>query len=96
MNHKHFNYGFITLTLGIIAYLIVGGNVDKNSIVGMLGGISFNVALFLATAFGLQFFQLGTGRDIQSEIFDEENIAASIYQGFLFLAIAIVISKGLM
>lgn len=96
LDHRFFNGGVAALVTGIIFYLIVGGDVDKSSVVGMLGGIGFNLALFLCTIFGLQYFQLGTGRDIQNEIFDEHNTAAAIYQGFLFLAIAIVISKGLM
>lgn len=96
MTEKHFNYGFGLATLGVIFYLIAGGGVDGNSVVGMLGGVAFNVAIFLATVFGLQYFQLGTGRDIQQEIFDDNNIAASIYEGMLFIALAIVIAKGVM
>lgn len=96
LNEKHFNTGFITATLGVIFYLIAGGTVDPNTVIGMLGGISFNVALFLATVFGLQYYQLGTGRDIQKEIFDEANLAAAVYEAGLFIAIALVISKGIM
>lgn len=94
LNHTHFNSGFVIATLGVVFWLIAGGSVDTNIIVGMFGNIGFNVAFFLATVFGLQYFQLGTGRDIQGEIFDSNNIAAAIYQGFLFLALAIVIAKG--
>lgn len=96
LTELHFNSGFILATLGVIFYLIAGGNVDPNSVIGMLGGISFNVALFLATVFGLQYYQMGTGRDIQKEIFDQSNLAAAVYEAGLFIAIAIVISKGIM
>jgi uncharacterized membrane protein YjfL (UPF0719 family) len=96
LNHTVFNYGFVTLTLGIIFYLIAGGNVDQNSVVGMFGGISFNVAIFLAVVFGLQHFQLGTDRDIQKEIYDEKNMAAAIYQAGLWIGLGLVIAKGIM
>lgn len=94
LNHTFFNYGFITLTLGIIFYLITGGAVDQNSVVGMAGGVAFNVAIFLSVIFGLQYFQLGTNRDIQREIYDEQNVAAAIYQAGLWIGLALVIAKG--
>lgn len=90
----HFNYGFVLATLGVIFYLIAGGSVDQNSIVGMLGSTGFNVAFFLAVVFGFQKFQMGTDYNVPAKIFEEANIAVAIYQGFLFLALAIVIAKG--
>lgn len=96
MREIHFNIAFIVATIGLIAYLIIDGNVQQSSVVGMLGGIGFNVALLLGIGFGLQKFQLGTKRDIQIEIFDNNNIAASIYQAALWIALAIVIAKGIM
>jgi hypothetical protein len=94
MREKHFNIGIILFATILISYLIRGGSVDISSILGMLGSTLFNLGGFLAMAFGLQYYQLGTGRDIQEEIFNEHNIAASIYEGFLFLSIAIIISKA--
>lgn len=96
LNEKHFNYSFVAVTVAVISYLLFDGNVDKNSIIGMFGAMSFNVSLLLGLGFGLQYFQLGTKRDIQKEIFDEHNIAASIYQAGIWIALAIVISKGIM
>lgn len=96
INETWFNGAVTVLTLGIIFYLIASGSVVVPAVVGMLGGIAFNVSLFLILAFGLQKFQLGTKRDIPSEIFDENNVAAAVYQGMLFVALAIVISRGLM
>lgn len=94
-DQKYF-IGVVTLcTVGLITYLVSSGSVEQNNIVNMLGGITFNLSLFLCSIFGLQYFQLGIGRDIQAEIFDENNTAAAIYEGALFLAIALVISKGL-
>lgn len=94
LNHTFFNYTFTTLTLGIIFYLITGGTVDQNSVVGMFGGIAFNVAIFLSVVFGLQYFQMGTNRDIQKEVYDDGNIAAAIYQAGLWIGLALVIAKG--
>lgn len=95
LNEKHFNYGIIGLTIAIILYLVLGGSVDKNSIIGMLGAISFNVTLLLGLGFGLQYYQFGTDKDIQNEIYNEHNIAAAVYQAGIWLALAIVIGKGL-
>jgi hypothetical protein len=94
LNETVFNYGFGIATLGVIFWLIAGGSVDLNTIVGMFGNIGFNVAFFLAVVFGLQKFQMGTDYDVQNKIFEEANLAVAIYQGFLFLALSIVISKG--
>ena len=95
LNEKHYIIGFIIATIAIIIYLLVGGSIEQGSVFGMLGGLFFNLSVFLGTVFGLQYYQLGTGRDIQSEIFDEKNLAAALYQGALFIAIALVIGKGL-
>ena len=96
LDEAWFNGVIALLTIGIIFYLIASGAVIVPAVIGMLGGIAFNVSLFLLIAFGLQKFQLGTKRDIPAEIFDENNTAAAIYQGMLFVAIAIVISRGMM
>jgi uncharacterized membrane protein YjfL (UPF0719 family) len=96
MNEKFFNITLAVVVSTLIGFLIFSGSIDKNSVLGMLGAVGFNLVLFLSTAFGLQYFQLTQDRDIQQEIFDENNIAAAIYQGFLFLGIAIVIAKGVM
>lgn len=96
LNQRHFNSGFAFATAAVILYLVFFGHASGESVIGMLGGILFNVSLLLSIGFGLQFFQLGTDRDIQKEIFDDGNVAAAIYQLGLWLALAIVISKGLM
>lgn len=96
LNEKHFNYLFLTLTSIILSYLLFAGNVDKNSIIGMLGAMTFNVSLLLGIGFSLQYFQLGTTKDIQKEIFDEHNVAAAIYQAGIWIGLALVIAKGIM
>ena len=96
INEKFFNLGIAVLVVGVVGFLVFTGAVSKDSVIGMFAGIMFNVSIFLSVAFGLQFFQLTTKRDVQKEIFDEHNVAAAIYQGFIFLALAIVISKGIM
>lgn len=95
LDQKHFNIGIIITAITVVICLIQGGTVDQNSVFGMVGSTLFNLGGFLAAAFGLQYYQLGTGRDIQKEIFDDNNIAAALYQGFLFLAIALIISKAI-
>jgi hypothetical protein len=96
INEKYFNLAVVGIVVSLVLYLIGFAGVEKNSVIGMLGGIGFNIALLLSTGFGLQYFQLGTNRDIQAEIFDEGNIAAAVYQGAIWIALALVIAKGIM
>ena len=96
INEKVFNGIIVVCTSLLLTGLILNGTISQESLMGNLAGIGFNFSLFLLCAFGLQFFQLGIGRNVQAEIFDEHNIAAGIYQGCLFLAIATIIAKGLL
>jgi uncharacterized membrane protein YjfL (UPF0719 family) len=93
---SHFNTAFVIGTVALISYLTMFTRVDIDTIISMGTGIVFNVVILLLVGFGLQKFQLGTKRDIQKEIFDDHNIAAAIYQMGIWLALALVISKGLM
>ena len=95
-NERHFNWGFLFLTIAFLAYLVYEGRVDLDTIITMGTGIIFNVSILLLIAFGLQRFQLGSRRNVQKEIFDDNNIAAAIYQVGIWIALAIVVSKGLM
>ena len=83
------------VTAVVIGYLIQSGTIQVASIVGMFGAVGFNVIFLLGLGFGLQFFQLGTKRDIQTEIFDQNNVAAAIYQAGIWIALAMVIAKGI-
>lgn len=96
MNEHYFNWSLVLGTCLIIGYLIYFGNTDPDAIVGLLGGVFFNVALFLVTGFSLQVFQMGRDRNVQQEIFDKNNIAAAIYQAGIWIGLAMVVSKGLM
>lgn len=95
MKQKTFNTAFITITTLIIVYLIFAGYTEKNSIFGIIGGSFLNISLFLTCYFGLEYFQQGTDKDIQKEIFEENNVSAAIYQGSLLIGIAIIIARGL-
>ena len=55
-----------------------------------------NVALFLLIIFTLQYFQGGTSNNLHKKIFDEGNIAVALYQGLIYLGIAILISGAIM
>lgn len=96
MNHTIFNVATILVTIVLLAFVVKSGEVEVKTILNLITGIMMNVALFLGITFGLQYFQMSIGRDISKEIFDEHNVAAAIFQGFLALSIALVISKGLM
>ncbi len=95
-NHTFYTSIVVVATIGLIAYVLQSGQTDLIQIITMFTGIMFNVAIFLTVIFSLQFFQYNIGTDIQKEIYEENNLAAANYQGMLFIAIAIIISKGLM
>lgn len=96
INHTIFNGLAIAVTSYLI-YLVVGnGTADGKSVLSLITGIMMNVALFLGIGFGLQFFQMGIGRNVQEEVFDKDNIAVAIYQAGLFIALAIIIAKGIL
>jgi hypothetical protein len=90
IREKHFNIVIILVVAAVLAYMVVFGNVNINSIIGIGGAIGVNVSWLLAIGFGLQYFQLGTKKDIQAH-----NIAAGIYQAGIWIALAIVIGKGI-
>ena len=94
LDHTIFNGLMVAAAAGIVGFLIKAGSVETSSVLGMFGSTLFNLSFFLCATFGLQYFQLGIGRNIQEEIFDEHNMAAALYQGFLFIAIAIIIAKA--
>ena len=86
----------VAITIGLVFFVLQIGQTDYQQVLTLFTGIMFNVAIFLATIFSLQFFQYSTGTDIQKEIYIENNIAAANYQGMLFIALSIIISKGIM
>ena len=94
IREKHFNIAIISIIAAVLTYLVFYGGVSIDSIIGIGGAIGVNVSWLLAIGFGLQYFQLGTKKDIQAEIFEEHNIAAGIYQAGIWIALAIVIGKG--
>jgi hypothetical protein len=96
VNHTVYTTVIVAATLGLVAFVLHIGQTDLSQVITMFTGIMFNVAIFLAVVFSLQFFQFKIGTDIQQEIYEENNTAAAIYQGLIFVSIAIVISKGLM
>lgn len=55
-----------------------------------------NVALFLLIIFTLQYFQGGANSNIHKAIFEDGNIAAAIFQGLIYLGIAILIGGAIM
>lgn len=95
MTEKHFSYGIGILVSIIIGYMVLFGNVDKNTIIGMSGAIGFSTSILLAIGFSLQHFLKGTQYDVLYEIFENKNIPASIYASAIWIALAIVISKSL-
>jgi uncharacterized membrane protein YjfL (UPF0719 family) len=95
MREKHFNVGIGLIVAAVIGILIYTGSIEISSVVGMFGAVGFNVILLLSLGFGLQYFQLGTDKDIQEEIYKEHNIAGAIYQAGIWIALALVIAKGM-
>jgi hypothetical protein len=94
INHSHFNY-FIVFICFLLVYAAMSfGDALLPGVIGNAASIGMNLSTFLVASFGFQFFLLGPSRNIPAEIFDENNQAAAIYVGAIFIAIALVIRGG--
>lgn len=91
-----YNILFSLLTLILISSIIAWGPVKLITIFSIMAAAMNNVALFLLIVFSLQYFQGGARLNIQKQIYEKQNIAAAIYQGFLYLGIALLISQSIM
>jgi len=96
LRELHFNSTIVALTSIVVGYLVYFDKVNIDSIVGLFGGVVFNVSLLLVVGFSLQKIQNGWNYNIQTEIYENQNIAAAIYQLGIWLALALVIAKGLL
>lgn len=93
INHTQFNALVVVVCALVLAFAFKLGAASGAGIVTALAGSALNIALFLAVAFGLQFFMAGVGTDVNKKIFDDMNIAAAYYMGALMLSLALLI-KG--
>lgn len=92
-NHSQFNALVVIACVLILAGAYYAGAAGGSGILTAIAGSALNIGLFLAVAFGLQFFLAGVGRNVLKDIFDEHNTAAAYYIGAIFLALALLI-KG--
>ena len=96
LNSGVFNWVVVMGIIGLIGYLYGSGIATMDGILSAVGGILMNVAAWIVIVFGLEYFQLGLGKDIKDEIYTDKNIAASIYEVGIKIGLAIVIAKGIM
>ncbi len=66
------------------------------AIIGLFAAMANQIAFFLVILFTLQYFQGGTELKISHKIFEENNIAAAIYQGCIVIALALLISGAIL
>jgi hypothetical protein len=95
MRELHFNIGVVLVVAVVVGVLLFTGTISLGSLAGMFGAVGFNIALLLSVGFGLQYFQLGTKFDIQKEIVEEHNLSLAVLQASIWIALAIVIAKGM-
>lgn len=89
-----FNWAIVIFMIGIVAWLYQSGIASFEGIMSNLGGIVLYLSVWISVTFGLEFFQLGFGKDVKKEIYEEKNTAAAIYELGIKIALAIVIAKG--
>lgn len=91
-----FNW-LIVIAGSLLLYLSFRINVtDLAGVLGNIAGISLNLIIWFIVIFGIEFVQLGFKRNIKSEIYDNNNVAAAIYEVGIKLGAAWVIAKGLL
>jgi len=96
MGTKTYNVVFALFAVFCTALLASWGPVQLVAILALFAAAMNNVALYLLIVFSLQYFQGGTKLDLQKKIFEEGNVAAAIYQGLIYLGIAILIGGAIM
>lgn len=91
-------YSILLFIISIILcfILIIFKTTNLENIFAIIAAIFLNVSLFLIIIISLLFFQYGIGFDIQEEIFEENNIAGAIFEGFIILSIAIIIARSIL
>lgn len=90
-----FNIILIVLTTILISWMFSAGILTKEGLTSTIGGSLVKVVTFLITALGLEFFERGIGTNVRDEIYEQNNIAAAIIQAGWKIAIALVISGGI-
>lgn len=92
INHTAFIAAVAVLGGLFILAAYVVGIIPGAGVVTVAAGSIMALALFLVSAFGLQFFLGGTGLDVL-KIVAREPVALAYYVGALFISLAIVL-KG--
>lgn len=96
MGTKTYNLSFAALAIVCTTLLSGIGPAKIAPILALFVAALNNVALFLLIIFTLQYFQGGMTINIQKKIFEEGNIAVAIYQGLIYLGVALLIGQAIM
>lgn len=91
-----YNLLFAGSALGLTLMSSWVGGAYLPAIVGLFAAMANQVAFFLVILFTFQYFQGGTDLKINDKIFEDGNIAAAIYQGFIVIALALLISGAIL
>jgi len=86
---------FWILSIVLVSFSVMFGDVQWANILGMGAGIIFQVSIFLGVVVLLELFMIGIGYDIITEI-KAGNIAMAISLASLRIGLALVISRGFM
>lgn len=90
-----FNAIIIIISIAFIGGLLFSGSVSIEGVTSNIGGTLLNLVIYLIVIFGFEFFERGFGTNVRDEIYEQNNVAASIYQFGFKIGIALVIAKGL-
>jgi hypothetical protein len=92
INHAQFNALLVLLLVLLLCAAYYFGAVSGAGVVTAVSASALNVAMWVAVAFGLQYFLGGIGEDVINALFNH-NIAVAIYMVGVFISIALLI-KG--
>ena len=96
MGTKTYNITFALFAICTTTLVSIFGGAHFPAIMGIFAACLNNVALFLLIISTLQYFQGGVSLNIQKKIFEEGNVAVAIYQGMIYLGIALLIGNAIM
>lgn len=92
---KTYNVTMALFTIGLTIIAAFFGGIHVPALLGLFAAIFNHVAIFFLVFFTFQYFHGGAELDVQKKIYQDGNIAASIYQSAIILALAILIGGAI-
>lgn len=92
---KTFNLILAIIAIILTSLVATWGGAHLPAIFSLFSAAVNNISLFLLVLTTFQYFYGGEKLNVMKKIFDDGNVAAAIYMGFVALAFAILIGQAI-